>query len=62
MTDRSPALSRDPVTKRAVELDALAAILPMDRRDRLAEILTASASGAGQGRGVPVAASTQASR
>ncbi len=40
MTDRSPALSRDPVTKRAVELDALAAILPMDRRDRLAEILT----------------------
>ena len=40
MTDRSPALSRDPLTKRAVELDALAAILPMDRRDRLAEILT----------------------
>ena len=40
MTDRSPALSRDPVTKRALELDALAAILPMDRRDRLAEILT----------------------
>ena len=43
MTDRSPALSplsRDPLTKRALELDALAAILPMDRRDRLAEILT----------------------
>ena len=40
MTDRSPALSRDPLTKRAFELDALAAILPMDRRDRLAEILT----------------------
>ena len=36
----SPALSRDPLTKRALELDALAAILPMDRRDRLAEILT----------------------
>ena len=32
--------SRDPVTRRALELDALAAILPMDRRDRLAEILT----------------------
>ena len=36
----SPALSRDPLTRRALELDALAAILPMDRRDRLAEILT----------------------
>ena len=36
----SPALPRDPVTRRALELDALAAILPMDRRDRLAEILT----------------------
>ena len=36
----SPALPRDPLTKRALELDALAAILPMDRRDRLAEILT----------------------
>ena len=31
----SPPLSRDPLTKRALELDALAAILPMDRRDRL---------------------------
>jgi hypothetical protein len=40
MTDPSPALSRDPLTKRALELDALAAILPMDRRDRLAGILT----------------------
>jgi integrase len=36
----SPALSRDPLTKRALELDALASILPIDRRDRLAEILT----------------------
>src|SRR5208283_4934965 len=36
----SPALPRDPLTRRALELDALAAILPMDRRDRLAEILT----------------------
>jgi len=40
MTDPSPALSRDPLTRRALELDALAAILPMDRRDRLVEILT----------------------
>src|SRR5271157_2770217 len=36
----SPPLPRDPVMRRALELDALAAILPMDRRDRLAEILT----------------------
>jgi len=40
MSDPSPPLSRDPLTRRALELDALAAILPMDRRDRLAEILT----------------------
>jgi hypothetical protein len=36
----SPALPRDPLTRRALELDALAAILTMDRRDRLAGILT----------------------
>ncbi len=30
----------DPETRRALQLDALAAILPMDRRDRLAELLT----------------------
>jgi len=37
-----PELPRlaDPQTRRALELDALAAILPIDRRDRLAEILT----------------------
>jgi integrase len=40
MTDPSPPRSRNPVTRRALELDALAAILPMDRRDRLAELLT----------------------
>ena len=40
MTAPSPARSRNPVTRRALDLDALAAILPMDRRDRLAEILT----------------------
>jgi integrase len=40
MSEPSPALPRDPLTRRALELDALAAILPMDRRDRLAEILT----------------------
>ena len=30
----------DPETRRALQLDALAAILPIDRRDRLAQILT----------------------
>lgn len=40
MTEPSPPLSRDPLTRRALELDALAAILPMDRRDRLAALLT----------------------
>jgi hypothetical protein len=34
------ALHLDPKTRRALQLDALAAILPMDRRDRLAELLT----------------------
>ena len=39
MTDIvSPAT--DPETRRALQLDALSAILPMDRRDRLAQILT----------------------
>jgi integrase len=40
MTASSPARARGPVARRAHELDALAAILPIDRRDRLAEILT----------------------
>ncbi|SFJ99330.1 site-specific integrase [Methylocapsa palsarum] len=46
MTDPSPApapapaFPRDPAMRRALGLDALAAILPMDRRDRLAELLT----------------------
>ena len=40
MTAPSPARPRNPVARRALDLDALAAILPMDRRDRLAEILT----------------------
>jgi hypothetical protein len=35
-----PALHLDPETDRALQLDALAAILPIDRRDRLAELLT----------------------
>jgi integrase len=35
-----PPLSPDPETRRALGLDALAAILPIDRRDRLAELLT----------------------
>src|SRR5271165_2659445 len=30
----------DPETRRALQLDALAAILPIDRRDRLAQLLT----------------------
>ena len=36
----APALHRDAETRRALQLDSLAAILPMDRRDRLAELLT----------------------
>jgi hypothetical protein len=35
-----PALHLDPESRRALELDALASILPMDRRDRLVELLT----------------------
>jgi hypothetical protein len=35
----SPALPRDSVARRALELNALAAILPMERCDRLAGIL-----------------------
>ena len=35
---RSPALGLDPEIRRALELDALAAIPPMDRRDWLAEL------------------------
>ena len=35
-----PARTPAPETRRALELDALAAILPIDRRDRLAELLT----------------------
>lgn len=36
----SRALVSDPETRRALKLDALSAILPMERRDRLAELLT----------------------
>jgi integrase len=35
-----PFSAADPETRRALQLDALAAILPLDRRDRLAQILT----------------------
>lgn len=35
-----PAIPTDAVLKRSTELDALDAILPLDRRDQLAEILT----------------------
>jgi integrase len=35
-----PAIPSDAVLKRSTELDALDAILPLDRRDQLAEILT----------------------
>ncbi|WP_158816044.1 site-specific integrase [Methylocapsa sp. S129] len=38
--DDIPARLADPETRRALQLDALSAILPMDRRDRLAQILT----------------------
>ena len=44
MTERtplpSPPVAVDPETRRAHQLDALAAVLPMDRRDRLAQLLT----------------------
>jgi hypothetical protein len=36
----SPHALADPQTRRALELDALSAILPVDRRDRLAGRLT----------------------
>ncbi len=38
--DRQLFSQTDPETRRALELDTLAAILPMDRRDRLAQLLT----------------------
>ena len=41
MTERTPPpLAVDPETWRAHQLDALAVVLPMDRRDRLAQVLT----------------------
>jgi integrase len=40
MTDIASAFLHDPRPRRALELDTLAAILPIDRRDRLAELLT----------------------
>jgi len=40
LTGVLPFSERDPETRRALQLDALAAILPMDRRDQLAKILT----------------------
>ena len=38
--DRKLFSQADPETRRALQLDALASILPMDRRDRLAQLLT----------------------
>ena len=38
--DGHSLIASDPETRRALELDTLSAILPMDRRDRLAELLT----------------------
>lgn len=38
--DRKPFSQTDPERRRALDLDALSAILPMDRRDRLAQLLT----------------------
>jgi integrase len=40
MTDPLPFSARDPETRRALQLDALSAILPADRRDQLAKVLT----------------------
>ena len=36
----SRSLLADPETRRALQLDTLSAILPVERRDRLAELLT----------------------
>lgn len=36
----SRSLLADPETRRALQLDTLSAILPLERRDRLAELLT----------------------
>ncbi|MGE6743991.1 hypothetical protein ACQKGC_27360, partial [Allorhizobium pseudoryzae] len=35
-----PSSSKTPVDRRADELDTIAAVLPIDRRDELAELLT----------------------
>jgi integrase len=40
MSALAPSVTADSETRRALQLDALSAILPMDRRDRLAAILT----------------------
>jgi hypothetical protein len=46
MTERTPPpLAVDPDTRRAHQLDALAAVLPMDRRGRRAQLLTDDAVG-----------------
>jgi hypothetical protein len=37
--DKVPRTRHEPETRRALQLDTLAAILPMDRRDRLAQLL-----------------------
>ena len=40
MAEALPFSARDPETRRALQLDALSAILPADRRDQLAKVLT----------------------
>jgi hypothetical protein len=40
MTDIASAFQSDPQPRRGLELDTLAAILPIDRRDRLADLLS----------------------
>lgn len=40
----SRPLISDPETRRALQLDTLSAVLPMERRDRLAALLTATTS------------------
>lgn len=39
-TSTGPFSEADPKRRRALDLDALSAILPTDRRDRLAQLLT----------------------
>lgn len=53
MDDIVKGRSLDAQSRRALELDTLAAILPMDRRDRLAQLLTDGGSAGAKIRRAP---------